>query len=120
VAAVMIEMAQRADAAGEIYCIAAESSTVGELSNRVAGILARPRRPIAIPRPILAVLRTIVWNRAVSRGVPRSARLAFWRLSLIVSDGFWFDTAKFQRAYAKPLRTLEEGLPDILPRGRTT
>ena len=28
--------------------------------------------------------------------MPRFARLALWRFSLIVDDGFWFDTAKLQ------------------------
>ena len=54
-------------------------------------------------------MRWIVWNRTAGRLVPHSARLPFWRLSLIVSDGFWFDTAKFRRAYDKPLKTLEQG-----------
>jgi nucleoside-diphosphate-sugar epimerase len=115
VAEVMIELSRRADAAGEIYCIASESPTVAELSGRIAGVIKRARAPIAIPAPALGLLRSIVWNRTVDRFVPRPARLVFWRLSLIVSDGFWFDTTKFRRAYDKPLKKVEEGLVDILP-----
>jgi nucleoside-diphosphate-sugar epimerase len=118
VAAVMIDLSQRADAAGEIYCIASESPTVAELSARIAKAIKRPRSPISIPRPALGLLRWLVWNKTGDRFIPPAARLAFWRLSLIVSDGFWFDTAKFRRAYDKPLRTLEEGLPEILPSTR--
>ena len=109
VAAVMIALSQRNDVAGETYCIASESPTVGELSQRIARVIHRPRVPLAIPGPVLALLRWIVWSRTAGRFVPRSARLAFWRLSLIVSDGFWFDTSKFRRVYEKPLRSLEQG-----------
>ena len=115
VAAVMIELSQRADASGEIYCIAAESPTVAELSERIARVVKRPRAPVVIPAAVLGVLRLMVWNKAVDRVIPPPARLAFWRLSLIVSDGFWFDTSKFRHAYDKPLKTVEEGLFDILP-----
>jgi nucleoside-diphosphate-sugar epimerase len=108
VAAVMIELSQQDNASGEIYCIAAESPTVGELSQRIAQVIQRPRVPVRIPTPVLAFMRWIVWNRTAGRFVPHPARLPFWRLSLIVSDGFWFDTGKFCRAYQKPLRTLEQ------------
>ncbi len=110
VALVMIDLSQRADAAGEIYCIASESPTVGELSKRISQLVNSPRRPIAIPSPVLGTVRWMVWNRTASRLMPPAARLGFWRLSLIVSDGFWFDTTKFRRAYIKPLKTLEQGL----------
>jgi nucleoside-diphosphate-sugar epimerase len=119
VVAVMIELSLRADASGEVYCIASESPTVAELSERIAKVMKRPRSPISIPGPALGLLRWLVWNKAADRFIPVAARLAFWRLSLIVSDGFWFDTTKFRRAYDKPLRTLEEGLPEILPATRT-
>jgi dihydroflavonol-4-reductase len=115
VAAVMTEFSQRNDTSGEIYCLAAESPTVDELSHRIAQVVGRPRVPVAIPTPVLAALRWVVWNRTADRLVPRAARLPFWRLSLIVSDGFWFDAAKFHRVYAKPLKPVEEGLAEILP-----
>jgi hypothetical protein len=60
------------------------------------------------------MVRRIVWSPTFGRLMPRAGRLSFWRLSLIVSDGFWFDASKFVRAYPKRLRTLEEALPDLL------
>jgi uncharacterized protein YbjT (DUF2867 family) len=93
VAAAMIELAERPDAAGEVFCIASdESLTVGELARGIGAAIGRPVRPIAIPGPLVAIARWIVWNRAIAAMVPASGRLAFWRLSLIISDGFWFDT----------------------------
>ena len=80
----------------------------------IARVLERPRAPVAIPAPILGLVRLIVWNKAVARAVPSAARLSFWRLSLIVSDGFWFDTRKFCGVYDRPLRKVEEGLIDLV------
>jgi len=42
--------------------------------------------------------------------MPRPGRVSFWRLSLIISDGFWFTTAKLRQTYRKPLKSLNEGL----------
>ena len=115
VASVLIDLSQRADSADEVYCIASESPTVAELSTRIARAINRPRKAVEIPAPVLGLLRSIVWNKTTARLIPRSARLAFWRLSLIVSDGFWFDTSKFRKVYAKPLAILEERLGDLVP-----
>ncbi len=115
VAAAMIELAAKRETADEIYCLASDDSlTVGELARGIGGCVGRPISPIAIPRPLLRMLRAVVWNRAVQAAMPRAARLSFWRLSLIVSDGFWFDASKFRRVYTKPLRTLTQGLADTL------
>jgi UDP-glucose 4-epimerase len=120
-AAAMIEMGLSAEAADEVYCVASdESPTVGELARRIGDFVGRPVDPIEIPRPLLAMLRTIVWNHAIQPAIPSGARLPFWRLSLIVSDGFWFDTTKFRNAYRKPLKRLEEGLVDTLSRSAPT
>ena len=72
-----------------------------------------------IPGPLLGITRALAWNRSIATLMPRASRLAFWRLSLIVSDGFWFDTTKFRRVYREPLRALERGLEDVVPTGRT-
>jgi len=111
VAAVMIDLAGRAGAAGEVYCVASdESLTVGELARGIGAAIGKPVQGIRIPGLALGLARRTVWNGAIQAAVPAIGRLAFWRLSLIVSDGFWFDTTKFRRVYTKPLKTLEEGL----------
>ena len=116
VADVMIEFGLRAEAAGQIYCLASDESslTVGELAREVGRAVGRPISPIAIPSPLMKVMRLLAWNRALQAAMPKFARLTFWRLSLIVSDGFWFDTAKFRRAYRKPLKNTQEGLATLL------
>jgi UDP-glucose 4-epimerase len=114
VAAAMIELAGGAEAAGEVYCLASdESLTVGELARRIGTAIGHPVQGVGIPTLPLALARRIVWNRAIQSAVPSFGRLAFWRLSLIISDGFWFDTTKFRRVYTKPLKTLEEGLRSL-------
>ena len=114
VAAAMIELAGRPEAAGEVFCVASdESLTVGELARRIGAAIGRPVRPIGIPRPLVAFARWVVWNRTIEAMVPASGRLVFWRLSLIISDGFWFDTTKFRRVYREPLKNLQEGLRSL-------
>jgi len=111
VADVMIAMAGDPEAASQVYCVASDDQlTVGGLARGIATAGGRSLTPIDIPAPLLRMGRALVWNRAVRAVVPASARLTFWRLSLILSDGFWFDTAKFRRAYRQPLRSLEQGL----------
>jgi dihydroflavonol-4-reductase len=113
---VMIDLAGRPDAAGEIFCLASdESLTVGELARIVSRVVGRASQPIPITAPLVRARRAGGWNRTVAATLPRFARLAFWRLSLIVSDGFWFDTTKFRRVYTRPIRNLEEGLHDTIP-----
>ena len=115
VAAAMIELSGMPEAAGEVFCVASdESLTVGELARMVGRALGRPIRPVQIPRPLLGLGRAIVWNRTAAAVLPRSARLPFWRLSLIISDGFWFDTTKFRGVYRGPLRDLGDGLRDVI------
>jgi nucleoside-diphosphate-sugar epimerase len=112
----MIELSGRPEAADQIFCVASdESLTVGEIARIVGRGVGRTVRPIRIPPVLLHAGRAVVWNRTVAAALPGFARLSFWRLSLIVSDGFWFDTTKFRRVYTRPIRTLEEGLADTIP-----
>jgi nucleoside-diphosphate-sugar epimerase len=114
-AALMIDLSARGDAANQVFCVASdESLTVGDISRIVAGAVGRRVTPIAIPAPLLWLVRRLVWNRALAAAMPAFARVSFWRLSLIVSDGFWFDTAKLRRVYRAPIRPLEQGLADVL------
>ena len=114
---VMVELARNPAAAGEAYCVASdESLTVGGLAREIGRAVGRPVESIALRRPIPGALRSVVWSRAAWKAMPSPLRLPFWRLSLIVSDGFWFDTSKFRRVYRKPLRNLEQGLADTIER----
>ena len=115
VADVMIDLAGRPEAAGEIVCLASdESHTVGEIARIVGRGVGHPVRPLRVPQILWSAGRAVVWNRAVAAALPPPLRLSFWRLSLIISDGFWFDTAKLRRLYKAPIRNLEQGLADTL------
>jgi nucleoside-diphosphate-sugar epimerase len=117
VAAAMIDLSTRPEAGGEVFCVASdESLTVGEIARSVGRSIGREVRSMAIPGPLLGMTRALAWNRRLAALLPRAARLPFWRLSLIVSDGFWFDTTKFRRVYGEPLRPLDRGLEDIIPK----
>jgi UDP-glucose 4-epimerase len=115
VAEIMIEMAARPDAAGGTFCVASdESLTVGAIARSVGRAVGREPRPIAIPAPVLGVVRRLVWSRAIAAAMPAFARLSFWRLSLIVSDGFWFNTSRFRQVYREPIRAIDRGLDDVV------
>ena len=42
------------------------------------------------------------------------AQTTAWRLTLILDDGFWFDTAKLQSVWSHPPKDLVEGLMEML------
>jgi len=112
---VMVDLARCEEAANQVYCLASdESPTVGELARMVGESLGRPIAPIHLPRLLVQAAEVLVWNRAARALLPRFAQVPVWRLSLIVTDGFWFDTTKFRNVYRKPLRNLEQGLRDTL------
>jgi nucleoside-diphosphate-sugar epimerase len=112
---VMVEFATSVGRAGEVYCVASdESLTVGELARKIGSAIGKSVDPIRLPGPLLRAARILLWNRIVWAAMPRPARVTFWRLSLIVSDGFWFDTTKLRRVYRKPLRPIEEGLAELV------
>jgi nucleoside-diphosphate-sugar epimerase len=112
---VMVDLARREEAANQVYCLASdEALTVGEVARIVGESLGRPVAPIRLPRPLVQAAEALIWNRGVRAVLPRFAQVPAWRLSLIVSDGFWFDTTKFRNVYRKPLRNLEQGLRDTL------
>ena len=114
--AAMVDLARREEAAGQVFCVASdEALTVGELARKVGRSIGKPVSPIALPRWLLRAARTLVWNRRLQAAMPRLARVSFWRLSLIISDGFWFDSTKLRRLYSGRLRTVEEGLEDLRP-----
>ena len=112
---VMIEFAQRPDVAGEVYCVASREQLIVADIARSAGVaVGHPVRPIDLPAIVWSGLQAIAWSHTLRAVMPRPWRLAFWRLSLIVSDGFWFDASKFHAVYRGRLRTLEEGLAELL------
>jgi len=114
VANAMIDLAADQTAAGATYCVASDDAiTVGQLARAIGEAVGHPVDPIAIPAAALGIIRSIVWSRVASQLMPRAARLSFWRLSLMVSDGFWFDASRFRRAYPKPMRSLKEGLREM-------
>ena len=114
----LLELSRSPEAAGQAYCVSTdEHPTVGEIARHAARASGRELRPIPIPNALLELIRAVAWSRWLQSLAPAPIRLAAWRLSLMVSDGFWFDTAKFKGIYKKPMRTLEQGLGELVGRG---
>jgi nucleoside-diphosphate-sugar epimerase len=110
-AAMLHALALRADAAGELFMVSSgEDCTLADIAAAAGDVVGRPPRPIRLPRAAWTAIRTIVWSRLVARAVPRAAQVTYWRLSLIVDDGFWCDSSKLRAIYREPVVPLGEGV----------
>jgi nucleoside-diphosphate-sugar epimerase len=115
VAAIMVGLAQREEASGETYCIAnPDAPTVGELAKHIAHFAPESVSIIHVPGWLWSIGRRLVWNRSLQLLVSSVAKTTAWRLTLIIDDGFWFDTRKLQRIWTYPLKDLGEGLAEML------
>jgi nucleoside-diphosphate-sugar epimerase len=106
----LVSLALSPAAADQLICVAADSPTVGGLTQAIAHALGKSRRVFPVPRWMWRLLRRAVWLPGLPRLVPAKASVSFWRLSLIVDDGFWFDDRKFRLLFPEGLTPLEEGL----------
>jgi nucleoside-diphosphate-sugar epimerase len=115
VAAIMVAFAQAKEASNEIYCIAnSEAPTVGALAEQIAHLTHEPVELIELPPWIWKVGRSIAWSRTVQLLGATIAQTTFWRLTLMLDDGFWFDTQKLQAIWSEPTKNLAEGLAEML------
>jgi nucleoside-diphosphate-sugar epimerase len=115
VVAIMIGLAQNEKAAGETYCIAnSDAPTVGALAERIAQFAPEPVSVIHLPDWMWSVGRRLVWNPTFQLLISIVAQTTAWRLTLLIDDGFWFDTAKLQSIWHSPTKDLVEGLAEML------
>jgi len=111
VGAILIDLSLRASAANEIYCIGSgEDFTLQDIAREAGAVVAHPPKTVRIPRFGWAVLRKVLWNPIVRTLVPHRMAVTYWRLTLVVDDGFWYDASKFLRQNTLPLVKLPEGL----------
>src|SRR4051812_3088868 len=109
--AILIDLALRPDAANEIFCLCSgEDLTLPDIAREMGALVGKPPAPLGVPRPFWSAARRIVWHPVVRALVPRRAQVAFWRLTLVVDDGFWFDARKFLSRNSVPLLSVREGL----------
>jgi nucleoside-diphosphate-sugar epimerase len=115
VARLMEGLAHRPEAAQETYCAAnTDAPTVGQLAREIGRLTGHPVRPIDLPRWVWSVARRVACSPTLYRLTPARLRLQVWRLSLIVDDGFWFDTGRLQRVWTDAPIDLAEGLSGAL------
>jgi UDP-glucose 4-epimerase len=108
---ILTEFATRPDTRNETYCVTGpDAPTVGELARAIAAAGGRTLRPIRLPGWTWSALRAISLNQTLASLMPRALGVWFWRLSLLVDDGFWVDAAKFDAAAGPRPRALDEGL----------
>jgi len=111
VGAILIDLAVRPEAANQVYCIGSgENVTLADIAAEIATIAGRPLRLVRVPRLAWRVTRRVAWSRLVAALVPRRLHVTYWRLTLVVDDGFWYDARKFLSQNRLPLVKLPEGL----------
>lgn len=107
----LVSLGSSAGAANQLYCLSSgDNITVGELAAAIGEAIGRPVRAVTLPRPAWRLLRRLVWLPPVPQLVPARASVTFWRLTLIVDDGFWFDSRKFLAECPMRITPLTEGL----------
>src|SRR5437870_2406952 len=115
VCTLMIALAKEPRAANEIYCVAnAAALTVSELALHIGRVTGHPVRPLRLPKFLWAAVRASACNRVLFALTPGRLKLPLWRLSLIVDDGFWFDTTKLQSVWRQPPKDLDASLAEML------
>src|SRR4029077_6387186 len=96
VGAILIDLAPRASAANQVYCIGSgEDLTLYDIAREAGVIVGHPPRPLRLPSWLWALARRVAWNPVVKALVPRRAHVTYWRLTLVVDNGFWYDASKF-------------------------
>jgi nucleoside-diphosphate-sugar epimerase len=111
VGAILIDLAGCSDAGNQVYCIdSGEDLTLADIAHEVATLVGRRPRPVRVPALAWRVVRRVAWNPVVGALVPRRMHVTYWRLTLVVDDGFWYDARKFLSRNRLPLVKLPEGL----------
>lgn len=115
VGAVLIDLGLRADAANQVYCLSSgEDLTLADIAREIGVHLGQPPRPVRVPAGAWRAIRRVAWSRLVGALVPRRAHVTYWRLTLVVDDGFWYDARKFLSQNRLPLVKIREGLQRTL------
>jgi nucleoside-diphosphate-sugar epimerase len=115
VASIMVFLAKRPDAANETYCIAnPEAPTVGALAESIGRMVHPSPDPVHVPGWAWKLGRAITWSRSTQLAGAVFAQTTFWRLTLMVDDGFWFDTRKLQTVWTETPKDLVEGIAEMI------
>jgi nucleoside-diphosphate-sugar epimerase len=73
-----------------------EKTTMGEIARGIAEANGSEVRSISIPRWLEKVLEVLVWQNWLWRHGPHIIHIMTWRLSLIISDGYYGDASRLQ------------------------
>jgi UDP-glucose 4-epimerase len=114
-AAIMVMLGRRPDAANQIYCVAnPEAPTIGELGDNIAGVVHSSGRPVHLPSWAWRLGRSIAWSRSAQLLGAIVAHTTLWRLTLMLDDGFWFDTEKLLSVWTGPTKDVLEALAEMV------
>jgi nucleoside-diphosphate-sugar epimerase len=109
--ACLVDMSLSPEAANQLYCVSSgEDLTLADIARESAALLERPWTPIRLPPFLWNAARRLLWLGLVRRSVPAKLQVSYWRVTLVVDDGFWFDSRKFLSQVKRPLTDIREGL----------
>ena len=112
---IMTTLAVRPEAANEMYCIAnPDAPTIGALAEDIAHVVNPSAQRVRLPRWAWAFGRALAWTRSVQIMGGVLAQTTLWRLTLMVDDGFWFDTRKLQTVWNERPRDLVEAVAEMM------
>lgn len=114
-AAILIGLATHPSEKHQICCVSSgEEVTLADIAREAGALLNRPPKPIRLPGMFWRAARRVAWNPVVRGMVPRSAYVAYWRLTLVLDDGFWYGARNLLTNGTLSFVTLHEGLQQTI------
>ncbi|MBI3299999.1 MAG: NAD-dependent epimerase/dehydratase family protein [Elusimicrobia bacterium] len=96
---------------GGVFLVAnQEDVTVGEMVRLMHEALGKEARLFALPGWLVTAASWLVFQSWLWRWLPESAAANAWRLSLIISNGFYCDSSKLARVFPKAWVGAREGV----------
>ena len=108
---ILILVPQFPQTRNELYLISnGEDPTFDQLLNQIAHTLNVERERIVLPRWLWESIGRVALLGSSSALIPHGLRTFCWRVSLMVYDGIYADSSKFNAVVKPSYRSLESGL----------
>jgi nucleoside-diphosphate-sugar epimerase len=112
---VLLSTIDRAEYQGKTFFLAnQESVTVGEWIQTISETLNKHVQARTLPKWLISGVNGIVYQNWFWNRMPSRLKLAAWRLSLILSNGFYCDSSRLTRIYQKPFKGVKDGVRQTL------
>jgi len=97
---VLLDSVERREVESQTFFLASpEPATIGGLAQAIARALGKERTFIALPSGLVALANGALGQDWFWSRTPAPVATGAWRLSLVLSDGFWCDVTKLLRIF---------------------